>query len=220
MANLCNLVLAKTQRVWFLEEIEGTVDWVFLIDVTDSTDGGARMREGVEQTVGYLYAELRAQGRTFRVAGIKFSNVYLPNAAVGYNQAELREFAILGDTAARDAFNAWVDAYVGPDGDREYQLDILMFAKDMAPGAVPGMYVALATDENSDSTLNKSALASALAQCGSIVFIDPGRLYDPDNGENLVTYYTPLAVNGGCVEAATLGQFTFPHLREAVVGVP
>ena len=94
----------------------------------------------------------------------------------------------------------------------EYQLDILMCAKEMAPTAL--LYIALATDEDSDSSLNKLAVADALTESGSIVFIDPA-------SGDLVPYYQPLAVNGGAIEqeSGNLGTFTFQNMRQAILSV-
>ena len=208
----CELPASRTAQVYFGQMV--LVDLVFLIDVTGSTSGGALMRHGIKATVDYLYEQLQVQGRALRVAGIKFSDYYPVNPAVGNNRAELRDFAVLADTEARDAFKNWVDA-AGPGGDVEYQLDILMFAKDMSPAALPGLYIALATDEDSDSTLDMQTVANALDQSNAIVFIDP-------KYAALVPYYQPLAVNGGAIEqeSGNLGTFTFQRMRQAILGTP
>ena len=94
-----------------------------------------------------------------------------------------------------------------------------MFAKGLAPNAYPGLYIALATDEapESVSAYSKADVITALTQSGSIVFIDPGVQYD--RSVNLPDYYQPLAVNGGAVEEITLTtKFTFPKMREAILG--
>ena len=120
------------------------------------------------------------------MAGIKFSDFgYQPNPEVCNNTAELHYFS-----TDISAFIQWVEA-AGPGGTTEYQLDILMCAKEMAPTAL--LYIALATDEDSDSSLNMLAVADALTESGSIVFIDPA-------SGDLVPYYQPLAVNGGAIE--------------------
>jgi hypothetical protein len=86
--------------------------------------------------------------------------------------------------------------------------------------------VALATDENSDSTLGINTVAAELDASNAIVFIDPGRPGDPnhpdywENPLDLFAYYAPLAVNGGVVETelGSYGYFTFPHLRSILTG--
>lgn len=70
------------------------------------------------------------------------------------------------------------------------------------------------TDEDSDSTnYTVAEAAAALTQSGSIVFIDPAT-------SDLVSYYQPLAVNGGTVEQASLRTFVFPLMRQAILGTP
>ncbi len=124
----------------------------------------------------------------------------------------------------RSTTSDWVEED-GPGGGLEYQLDILMFAKEMAPQATPGLYIALATDEDSDSEdpqqhnppLYRTTVASALTQAGCIVFIDPTNEMADDGITPLSTYYSSLAVNGGSIETS-LGTFTFPLMRQAILG--
>jgi hypothetical protein len=199
---------------------------VFLIDVTGSTEERVEdIKDGITATVNYLSAQLRAQSRLFHVAGIKFSDNYQPNIldpSLPYSYGELFDF-----TTDIAAFNGWVNGN-WLSGGVEYQLDILMFAKDLLPEAVPGLYIALATDEDSDSEprLLRQDVATALTQVGCIVFIDPGRDIDTETGTWLIDhngipgYYSGLAVNGGAVEQepGNLGTFTFQHMRQAVLG--
>jgi hypothetical protein len=202
---------------------EGAVDLVFLIDTTGSTLD-SRIRAGVKDTVDTLGARLGAQGRQFRVAGVKFSNVYtnvldplLPNS-----KGEL-----FGFTTSIGDFKTWVDGIVFT-GQNEYQLDILEYAKSLSPSSTPGLYMALATDENSDSTLSINAVAADLDASNAIVFIDPGRSGDDNHPDywgyplDLFAYYAPLAVNGGVVETeyGVCGYFTYPHMCSAISGRP
>jgi len=107
----------------------------------------------------------------------------------------------------------------GAGGGIEYQLDILMCAKGMSPEACPGLYIALATDEDSDSSLHIEEVAYALTCSGSIVFIDCAQQYDQYSypAVDLFEYYQPLAVNGGAVETGSIGTFTFQHMRQAIL---
>lgn len=203
----CDAPVSKTTRIVFGDT--APVELVFIIDVTGSTSNGAEIKNGINATVDYLAAQLLTQGREFQVAGIKFSDSYPVNPALDNNRAVLYDY-----TTDTTAFKSWV-SQDGPGGGTEYQLDVLMFAKDMAPNASPGLYIALATDEDSDSSLDKTAVANALAASNSIVFIDPATT-------DLVSYYRPLAVNGGVVEEETgnIGTFTFQHMRTSILSGP
>jgi hypothetical protein len=194
---------------------DASVSVMFLIDFTGSTsDKELTMRNGITGTVNYLAQQLQTQGVTLRVGGIKFSNQYTPSPLVCDQKARLYDFTT--DTAA---FNVWVNEG-SPEGGDERQLDILMCVKDKDPAACPGLYVALATDEDSDSTLDKWFVAAGLNQSNAIVFIDHAVRYDPEDGIELMPYYLPLAVNGGALEEETgnLGTFTFQHMRQAILG--
>jgi hypothetical protein len=139
----------------------------------------------------------------------KHKNYYYPNIldpSLPYSYGE--HFSFTTDT---NVFKSWVDV-AGPGGDTEYQLDILMFAKDMAPYAFPGLYIALATDEDSDSEprLLRADVANMLTEARCIVFIDCAV-------QSLVSYYQPLAVNGGAVET-NLDTYHFDLMRQAILG--
>jgi len=198
----------ETARIWFCDP--DLVHLLFLIDATGSTGGGSQMRQGITDTVDYLSQQLQAQGRLLRVAGIKYSNYYEPNPGLNSNRAVFYDF-----TTDTNSFNGWVEAG-GAGGELEYTLDILMCAKDMAPTACPGLYIALATDEDSDSipsvTPATEEVAMALTQAGCIVFIDPATT-------SLVSYYEPLAVNGGAVEqeAGNIGWFRYENMRQRIL---
>ncbi len=164
---------------------------------------------------------LQAQGRQLRVAGVKFSEWYpsLLDVSLPGSYGEFRDFATMADVGAVDAFKRWIEEG-GRGGNLEYQLDILMFAKNLSSAAYPGLYIALATDDVSlsEPRLLRQEVASALAEAGCMPFIDCRYVIDPAN-QDLVSYYTRLAVNGGAVEEASVGTFTFPLLRQAIVGL-
>jgi hypothetical protein len=208
----CESSLANNVKIHFRNEI---VDLMFLIDDTDSTALRAQsVRQAITETVNYLYQHLQTQGKLLRVGGIKFSNTYpnLLDPLSIFSNGVLRDLADMTDTNALATFNAWVnEAQQG--GDYEYQLDILMFVKNMALEAYPRLYIALTTDEDSDSDwrLPIQDVATALTQAGCVVFIDP-------TISSLVSYYQPLAVNGGAVEQTSLGTFTFTLMRQAILG--
>ena len=86
----------------------------------------------------------------------------------------------------------------------------------MANNMWPGGYIALATDEDWDSTLDSDDVRDQLEASGCAVYIDPYREYD--GNVNLIELYNPLAVNGGAVEKETgnLSTFTFQHLRQDI----
>ena len=70
-------------------------------------------------------------------------------------------------------------------------------------------------------TADVNRLPSALDSSNAIVFIDPGTRWDIDiPTEDLTLYYQPLAVNGGAIEEASMGTFTFPLMRQAILGAP
>lgn len=178
------------------------------------------IKNGVKETVDYLASELTTQGRLFYVAGIKF-DYYYPNPldpSLPYSRGVFHDFICMTDNNNINAFKMWVDE-PGPGGYIEFQLDVLLFAKYLAPFSQPGLYIALATDEDSDSEdpglhnppLYRSSVADALTQAGCIVFIDPGV-------SSLVSYYQPLAVNNGVVEISSVGTFRFLLMRQAILG--
>jgi|GEM_PF-2924620 len=211
----CNTQISRTAAIRFRDT--DPVNLVFVIDSTGSTSGGREMKDGVKATVEYLYSQLTGCGRPIRVAGIKYSSGYAPALLGGpYTYGVKYDFATLSSSEDITAFENWVSA-AGPGGEIEYTLDILEYAKDM-PEATPGMYIALATDEDADSEdpsyhnppLYRTTVAADLAAAGCIVFIDPA-------SPSLESYYQPLAVNGGAVEVGSIGTFTFALMRQAIV---
>jgi hypothetical protein len=163
-------------------------------------------------TATYLGSHMPT-GKRLHIGGIRFSNAYGTLLGERYTNGIQLDFT---DAAA---FNVWLNSG-GTLGYSEYQLDMLMFAKDRVSNAYPGLYLAVATDEDSDSEdpsahpplpLLRADVATALTKAGCVVFIDPFETA-------LVPYYHCLATNGGAVEQASLGTYTFESMRHAITG--
>jgi parallel beta-helix repeat protein len=179
---------SSSERVWFWS---GTPRVVFCIDCTASTESGDEIRAGVCATVDCL-----AGLAPCLFGGVKFNNSNLLEYAGG---------TLTTDTAA---FKNWVNASWG-GGSTELPFEALLLAASRAPAG----FLALATDEDSDSTqYTAQQTAALLSASGCMVFVDPGVA-------SLESYYSPIAVNGGVVERATVGTFTFPTMRQAVAGM-
>ena len=167
---------------------------VFCIDCTGSMNGGLYAAAGICDTVDYLGTCLGSG--CLLVGGIKFND---------YDYTS-HTYQLTSNLAA---FKTWVSQQWGQGG-IELQLEALQSAANMAPGG----YIALATDEDWDSTLDPDDVRDELEASGCAVYIDPR--YQYDGSVNLIELYGPLAVNGGSVEGASIGTFTFQHLRQDI----
>ncbi len=206
---MCDSSVAKNVQIRFGN---AEADLVFLVDVTGSTSGGATLRNGIIATVDYLEAQLQAQGRQLRVAGIKSGDTILET------------LQLTSDTAA---FKQWLQNGTSTSGGdtNENSLEALKSASEL----VPGCYIALATDagfhywtdpsdanssdcKNSahciNTTLTAAQVVTLLTNADCKVYIDAKN----DSAD----YRDALLYVNGAMEDTSYGTYTFPKLRAAI----